>query len=263
MTGDAPSSAASLSEREGNVWDSDTYGQNARFVTSYGDAVLDLLAPVAGERVLDLGCGDGVHLKQLTDAGVIAVGIDTSESFVATAREAKHDARLMSGETMTFDAEFDAVFSNAAIHWMKDKTAVCRSAARALRPGGRFVGEFGGHGNVAAIVTALHAVSDAMDGDPVLAQPGTYPTVQEFRADLEAAGFAVSHIETFYRPTPLPTGIRGWLQTMRVPYFAQFGMREAEAYDRVEAALSHTLCDGDGQWMADYVRLRFVAHLPS
>ncbi len=252
-----------LAEREGNSWDTATYGDNARFVTRYGDAVLDLLAPVAGERILDLGCGDGVHLKQMADAGVTAVGVDTSESFVATATEAGLDARLMSGEAMTFEGEFDAVFSNAAIHWMKDKAAVCRSAARALKPGGRFVGEFGGHGNVAAIVTALHAVGDAMGGDPALAQPGTYPTQGEFKGDLEAAGFTVSVIETFYRPTPLPTGIRGWLKTMRAPFFAQFGAREQEAYDRVEAALSHTLRDHSGQWMADYVRLRFAAHMPA
>lgn len=252
-----------LAEREGNTWDSAIYGENTRFVTSYGDAVLDLLAPVSGERILDLGCGDGIHLKQLSDAGVTAIGVDTSESFVATAQDAGHDARLMSGEAMTFEREFDAVFSNAAIHWMKDKAAVCQSTARALKPGGRFIGEFGGHGNVAAIVTALHAVSDAMGGDPVLAQPGTYPTVVEFRAHLEEAGFSVSHIETFYRPTPLPTGIRGWLKTMRAPYFAQFGEREAEAFDKVESALSHTLRDRSGGWMADYVRLRFAAHLPS
>lgn len=252
---------STLTERESNTWDTTTYDRNARFVTHYGNAVLDLLAPVAGERILDLGCGDGIHLKQLVEAGATAVGVDTSQSFVDTAHEAGHDVRLMSGEAMTFENDFDAVFSNAAIHWMKDKAAVCRCAARALKPGGRFVGEFGGHGNVAAIVTALHAVSDTMGGDAVLAQPGTYPTISEFRTDLEAAGFTVTHIETFYRPTPLPTGIRGWLQTMRAPFFAQFGTREAEAYDRVEAALSHTLRDGSGNWMADYVRLRFAANL--
>ncbi|MDA8869793.1 methyltransferase domain-containing protein [Rhizobiaceae bacterium] len=247
---------------EANSWNTQSYDRDTRFVTDYGNAVVDLLAPKAGERILDLGCGDGPLMATIAQSGAEVVGVDTSENFIATAKAAGHDARLMDGEALTFDSEFNAVFSNAAIHWMLDKPAVCRSAARALKPGGRFVGEFGGHGNVAAVVSVMYAVGEAMGGDVSLAQPGTYPTVKAFATMLTEAGFDVHSIETFARPTPLPNGMESWLRVMRAPFFAQFGEREDEAYARVLRALEPSLCDGEGTWHADYWRLRFDARLP-
>ena len=134
---------------------------------------------------------------------------------------------------------------------------------RALKPGGRFVGEFGGFGNVAAIVTALQAVGREMEGDPDLATPWFFPTVEQYQALLEAEGFSVEKIVSFYRPTPLPTGMKAWLKVMCSPFFDQFGDRSNEALDKVEAALKFSLCDHQGNWYADYVRLRVRAVLPA
>src|SRR4051812_34793970 len=133
------------------TWDARRYADNARFVSDLGASVVELLGPRAGERILDLGCGDGALTLKLFDAGAMVVGVDASPEFVEAARAAGVDAQLMDGQRLTFRDEFDAVFSNAALHWMPDAAAVVRGVASALRPGGRFVGEFGGHGNVAAI----------------------------------------------------------------------------------------------------------------
>ncbi len=242
-------------------WDSESYQRDTGFVSAYGEDVLGWLEPKAGERILDLGCGDGVLTRKLIDAGADVVGIDLSESFVASAQAAGIDARLMNGEKLTFDHEFDAVFTNAAMHWMLEKQAVVDGVARALKPGGRFAGEFGGFGNVAALLSTMRAVGDFMGGDPEIAQPGEYPTVKAFSAMLEQGGFRIDNITTFYRPTPLPNAVRSWLEVMRKPFFEQFGDREEEAYERVIAALKPCLCDDEGNWIADYVRLRFRATL--
>lgn len=242
-------------------WDSKSYQRDTGFVSVYGEDVLGWLEPKAGERILDLGCGDGFLTQKLVDAGATVVGVDLSESFVETARVGNIDAHVMDGENLTFDKEFDAVFTNAAMHWMLDKQAVVDGVARSLKSGGRFAGEFGGFGNVAALLSTMRAVGDFMGGDPEIAQPGEYPTVKAFTAMLEKGGFAVEDITTFYRPTPLPNAVRSWLEVMRKPFFEQFGDREEEAYERVIKALKPCLCDDEGNWIADYVRLRFRARL--
>ena len=241
------------------TWKSDSYQHNTGFVSAYGEDVLSWLGAKSGERILDLGCGDGILTRKIGDLGVDVVGVDASPSFVETACAAGLDVRLMDGQALTFNDEFDAVFSNAALHWMLDPQAVLEGVVRALKPGGRFVGEFGGFGNVAAVSTAMQAVGAEMGGNLALAGPWFFPTVSQYSTMLEANGFAVEEITTFYRPTPLPTGIRGWLQVMRGPFFEQFGDRSEEAFAKVEAALRPSLCDHEGQWIADYVRLRFNA----
>ena len=242
------------------TWASDTYQANAGFVSAYGRDVLGWLDAKPGECILDLGCGDGALTRDIAAAGAEVVGVDASESFVATARAQGIDARVMDGQRLDFEREFDAVFTNAALHWMLDGEAVVAGVARALRPGGRFIGEFGGFGNVAAINAVMNAVGEAM-GRPARADWKFFPTVERYRAMLEAEGFEVEEIVSFYRPTELPTGLRGWLRIMRAPFFEQFGEREAEAYDRVERALATALRDERGRWFADYVRLRFRARL--
>ncbi|MDD9908754.1 MAG: methyltransferase domain-containing protein [Ahrensia sp.] len=245
----------------GQTWNSESYQRDTGFVSAYGEDVLSWLAPQPGERILDIGCGDGVLTKKLVDLGAETVGIDASASFIESAKETGIDARLMDAQRLTFEDEFDAVFTNAAMHWMLDKPAVIAGVGRALKPNGRFAGEFGGFGNVAALVSTMRAVGDLMGGDPELAQPGEYPTVRAFSKMLEEGGFVVEDITTFYRPTPLPHAVRSWLKVMRGPFFEQFGDREEEAYDHVEKALAPCLRDDQGQWFADYVRLRFRARL--
>lgn len=244
-------------------WSSDTYQDNVRFVSDLGAGVVEWLDPKPGERILDLGCGDGVLTVRLVESGADVVGADASEDFIRAAREKGIDARLADGHALPFAREFDAVFSNAALHWMTQPEAVIAGVARALKPGGRFVAEFGGFGNVAAYCAAIRAVGEAMGSDVSLDEPWFFPTEEQYSGMLEAAGFSVDRIVRFARPTPLPTGARGWLEIMRAPFFDQFGERREEALDKVIGAVEPSLRDDTGQWFADYVRLRFTAKLSS
>jgi SAM-dependent methyltransferase len=244
------------------TWTPDSYDTNARFVSDLGADVLDWLAPRPGEHILDLGCGDGALTERLVAAGATVVGVDISGPLMEAALARGLDVREMDGEQLAFGAEFDAVFSNAALHWMVRPRAVIAGVARALKPGGRFVGEFGGHGNVAAIVTAMRAVGLARGANMELAGPWFFPTPGEYAALLAEGGFAVDRIGLYPRPTPLPTGMAGWLQTFRKPFFDQFSGPEREAViAEVEELLRPSLCDESGNWTADYVRLRFAATL--
>lgn len=243
-------------------WDSATYQHHTPFVSALGKDVVALLNPQPGERILDLGCGDGVLTRELKDAGATVVGVDASPDFVASAQARGIDAHVMDAHALAFDREFDAVFTNAALHWMPDPEAVAAGVARALKPGGRYVGECGGLGNVAAISAALRAVAVAYDLPGELAAPWTHLSAAEYSAILEQAGFTVDHAEVFARPTPLPTGVRGWFESIRAGFFDLCGDRREEALDYAQDLLSGVLRDRAGQWFADYTRLRFVAHLP-
>ncbi|MFO1130768.1 MAG: class I SAM-dependent methyltransferase [Hyphomicrobiales bacterium] len=243
-------------------WSAGSYDTHARFVSDLAGGVVDWLAPKAGERILDVGCGDGVLTAELRDRGVDVVGVDSSEDFVNAAKARGLDARLMDGEALDFGPEFDAVFSNAALHWMPKADAVVSGIARALKPGGRFVAEFGGHGNVAAIVTAMRAIGQRRGGDLSLATPWYFPAPQTYQALLEDHGFIVRRIALIPRPVVLKTGIEGWLMLFRKPFFAQFGSDARKALDEAIELLRPALCDADGNWTADYVRLRVEAVKP-
>lgn len=243
-------------------WKPDRYAEHAPFVPLLGLPVLGLLNPQPGERILDVGCGDGVLSARIIEAGAAVVGVDGSPDMVAAARQRGIDARLADAFALTFEAEFDAAFSNAALHWMKrDPDAVLKGVRRSLKPGGRFAGELGGHGNGAAITVALlavltrHGVQDA-----AFLNPWYFPTTDEYRAKLEAAGFQVDSIEPFPRPVILPTDMRGWLETFAGPFFQALPPQERSgALDEVVGLLRPALCDAEGRWTVDYVRLRFLA----
>jgi trans-aconitate methyltransferase len=251
-------------QKNAQEWNADRYAQNAHFVPALGQPVLDLLKPRAGERILDLGCGDGVLTEKITVAGATAVGVDASADMIAAAKRRGLDAFVMDGRNLTFNHEFDAVFSNAALHWMKsDPDAVIAGVRRALKPGGRFVAEMGGHGCVAAITVALLTVLQRRGIDTQSLIPWYFPTVDDYRSRLERAGFAVDYIELIPRPTPLPTAMEGFFATFAEPFFKQVpadqrGAARAEAID----LLRPVLCDEQGRWTADYIRLRFAAHVP-
>lgn len=240
-------------------WSASSYDAHARFVSDLAGGVLDWLAPKSGERILDLGCGDGVLTAELAAAGAEVVGVDSSEDFVATCEARGLDVRLMDGEALTFDNEFDAVFSNAALHWMTRPERVISGIRRALKPQGRFVAEFGGHGNVAAIMTALEAMAVRHGVDSSLAHPWFFPTAEIYRTMLEKDGFEVKRIALIPRPTPLKTGMAMWLKLFRTPFFDQFGAKSDQVVRETEDLLRCALCDARSNWTADYVRLRVEA----
>ena len=243
-------------------WDPDRYRQNAGFVAELGMPVVDLLAPQRGERILDLGCGDGALTAKLVAMGCAVTGCDASEAQIRKAREEGLDAHVMDGQTLTFDREFDAVFSNAALHWMKKPDAVIAGVEKALKPGGRFVGEFGGAGNVQTLRTALRTAVAVHGVDPDEADPWYFPTVEDYRTRLEAAGFAVRSIELIDRPTPLPGDVDGWLATFGESFLNRLDPAiRGETVAALRASLRPVLTDPNGVWIADYVRLRFSAVL--
>jgi len=247
----------------GQQWDPASYARNARFVAELGESLIEWLAPRAGERVLDLGCGDGALSQRLVALGCRVTGVDASPAFVDAASAAGLDARVMDGQALAFAPEFDAVFSNAALHWMKDPDAVIDGVRRALLPGGRFVAEFGGRGNVASIVDALGTVLARRGIDARSLNPWYFPGPDEYRARLAAGGLDVRRIELFERPTPLPGAIEDWLKTFAGTFLAPLPEPErAGALDELRAALAPALQRDDGSWFADYVRLRVVAFRP-
>ncbi len=242
-------------------WNAAGYAANAHFVPALGQAVLDLLQPQRGERVLDLGCGDGVLTEKLVAAGAVVVGIDNAPDMIAAARRRGLDARMMDSRALTFANEFDAVFSNAALHWIKDDPdAPIAGAFRALKSGGRFVGELGGHGCVASITVALLAALERRglaEADSYI--PWYFPTVDEYETRLLRAGFLPQSVQLIPRPTPLPTGMRGWLETFANPFCAALPQEERSSFlDEVTARLKPVLCDTQGRWTADYMRVRFA-----
>ena len=239
-------------------WSAERYAQHAAFVPAFGASLLEWLAPRSGERVLDLGCGDGTLTRQIAERGAAVVGVDASSDFVSAARKAGIDARLGDATALAFDGEFDAVFSNAVLHWVPDQDAALSGIFRALRPGGRFVAEFGGHGCIAAIMLAVTVALERRGR--VLRSPWYFPTADEYSAKLTAHGFTIESIELYPRLTPLPTGIRGWLATFAGPMIDVLPVGErASAVDDVEGLLRPVLCDREGHWTADYVRLRVGA----
>jgi trans-aconitate methyltransferase len=242
------------------TWDPASYARNARFVSDLGSPVVELLAPRPGERILDLGCGDGALTKKLVDLGCEVVAIDSSAPQVEAARKLGLDARVMGAEDLPFHEEFDAVFSNAVLHWIKNADLMIAGVFRSLKPGGRFVAECGGYGCVDKVKTALVQALNrrGMDGEGRV--PWYFPTPGDYATRLERAGFRVDSIALIPRPTPLPGDIIGWLEVFAQSFLHGLDDTARKEYlQEVRATLEPQLLDDTGTWIADYVRLRFAA----
>jgi trans-aconitate methyltransferase len=243
-------------------WSAARYAATAHFVPAFGAPVVELLAPQPGERILDLGCGDGVLTAKIAAAGADVVAVDAAPDMVAAARAKGLEARVMPGQRLVFEREFDAVFSNAALHWMRPPETVIAGVARALKPGGRFVAEMGGHNNTAAIQVAFRAVLAKRGIEALSRSPWYFPSAGAYRSKLEAAGFRVDEIAIIPRPTPLEAGFAAWLDTFADDFFIPLAPADrAAAKQEVIDLLQPILRDETGLWIADYVRLRFRATL--
>ena len=245
-------------------WDPVRYARHASFVAVNGESVLEWLALRPGERILDLGCGDGRLTLKLAEAACDVVGVDASPEQIEAARRLGLNAQFADARSLPFRDEFDVVFSNATLHWVKDARAAAASVFNSLRPGGRFVGEMGGAGNVAAIRNALHDELGHRGIDPVPLDPWYFPTPDEYRRVLEDAGFRVLRIAIIPRPTTLPTDLAGWLETFAGSFAAALPEADRTAlFAAVQERVRPALQQADGSWcLADYTRVRFAALKP-
>ncbi len=247
-----------------NTWNAPLYNQKHSFVSEYGKSLIPLLEPQPGESILDIGCGTGHLTKAIAESGAHVVGIDSSSSMIETARTTYPDLEFLVADArnFSFPTPFDAIFSNAALHWIPEAEEVVRCIATALKPGGRFVAEFGGKGNIATIIATLQqslreiAYMEADFG-------WYYPSIGEYTSLLEQYGLAVQMALLFDRPTKLEDGekgLRNWLLMFRGDMLQSMSdeMR-SQVIERTEAKARDLLFKED-HWIADYRRLRVVAY---
>jgi len=246
-------------------WNAELYDNKHAFVSQYGEGVLELLDVKPGERILDLGCGTGDLAKLIWEHGADILGIDASPDMIAKAK-AKYpelDFSVGNGTDFHFDELFDAVFTNAVLHWIHDADGVIKSVYNVLKTGGRFVGEFGGKDNNKLMLAAASTVLNKygyIKGDVII--PWYFPSTAEYASRLEAGGFRVTFTSHFDRPTLLQDGRDGMVR-----WFDMFG---SSLFQKIPAAeltqilneitdLLQPTNEVDGEWYADYKRLRFVA----
>jgi SAM-dependent methyltransferase len=238
-------------------WDAGDYARVGSFVAELGAAALDLLDPRPGERILDIGCGEGTLTNKIIERGATVLGIDASPEMVAAARAKGVDALLLPAEDMQFFTEFDAAFSNATLHWVLQKEQAARAILRALKPGGRFAGEMGGEGNIARLQEVVDEEMILRGYVPPIDAHNWYPAPEEFAAVYEAAGFREIDARLIERPTPLAHGVAAWVTTFRKGWLDRANVPEAE-----RAELAASVADRFGDGPADYVRLRFIMRKP-
>jgi trans-aconitate methyltransferase len=246
-------------------WNAELYDNKHAFVSQYGESVLELLDVKSGERILDLGCGTGDLAKQIQEHGAEVIGIDASPEMIAKAKVKypELDFSVANATSFHFDEAFDAVFTNAVLHWIHDADGVIKSVYDVLKPGGRFVGEFGGKGNNQLMLAAASTVlrnRGYIKGE--IAIPWYFPSTADYAAKLEAGGFRVTFTSHFDRPTLLQDGREGivkWFNMFGSALFQQISAAELQQIMNEITDLLQPTNEIDGQWYADYKRLRFVA----
>lgn len=239
-------------------WNASDYSRVGGFVAELGGAALDLLDPQPGERILDVGCGEGTLTRKIVERGAVVLGIDNSPEMIAAARAKGVDALLVAAQDMQFFAEFDAAFSNATLHWVLEKEQAARAIFRALRPGGCFAGEMGGEGNLKALREALDEELVIRGYVPPLEASNWYPSPDEFAAVFETDGFEQIDARMIERPTPIDHGVAEWVTTFRRGWLDRAAVPEGE-----RAEIAAAVADRIGSNVADYVRLRFIMRKPA
>jgi trans-aconitate methyltransferase len=251
-----------------NQWNAAEYDAKHAFVYEKAKGLVDLLAPKAGERILDLGCGTGALTAEIAVRGATVLGVDRSEEMIAQARKKFPALRFeaLDAKELQFKvdkAEFDAVFSNAVLHWIPEAGQVIARVAWGLKPGGRFVAEFGGKGNIQKLVEGFKRAFAALGmRPPDGVSPWFYPSVAEYAALLEKHGLEVREASLFDRPTVLEEGERGlenWIRVFRQTFLEKMGEENAQRWiQEVERQCRGELFH-DGNWVLDYRRLRIAA----
>jgi trans-aconitate methyltransferase len=239
-------------------WNAADYARVGSFVAELGEAALDLLDPQPGERILDVGCGEGTLTKKIVARGAIVLGVDNSPDMILAARAKGIDAVLMDAADIAFTSEFDAAFSNATLHWVLEKEQAARAIFPALDPGGRFAGEMGGEGNLASLREALDEELIIRGYVPPAEASNWYPSTQEFAAVYEAAGFEQIDARLIERPTPIEAGLAEWVTTFRKGWLDRAQVPEDE-----RAQIGAAVADRLSSNVADYVRLRFIMRKPN
>lgn len=246
-----------------NSWNPELYEARHSFVWQFGEGVIELLDPKPGEKILDLGCGTGQLTQKIAERGAEVTGLDASPEMIGQARQNYPRLRfvLEDAANMRLEGEFDAVFSNAALHWMLDATGVAQAVARALRPGGRFVAELGGKGNIAEIEQAIATVAIRHHGDSAPKKRTFYPCIGEYAGVVEGCGLEVRLAQLFDRLTPLEgaQGMENWIRQFKWYHFDTLPGGEADDAVCETVELLRGSLFRDGQWFADYRRLRIVA----
>jgi len=250
---------------EQNNWNSDLYDNKLSFVAGYGKDVMELLKPQPGEKILDLGCGTGTLTNELAASGAEVTGIDLSEAMLQQARENYPQIAFIQADASNFqlDDKFDAVFSNAALHWVKNAEGAVSSIWEALKERGRFVAEFGGFGNIGRVEKTIQEVLREDYGiDAAARNPWYYPSIGQYSSILENQGFLVTYAHLFDRPTKQADGDAGlgyWLDGFAGIFFEGLTADEKhQAYERIKNKLRPELFV-DGSWYVDYKRIRVVA----
>ena len=241
-------------------WNAEQYQKDASFVAQLGTPVLELLAPQSAEKILDLGCGDGRLTWQIQNRNCEVLGIDSSASMIAKAQEKGLKARVLSAEKIDYHRQFDAVFTNAVLHWVDDIDTVITNVYHALKTNGRFIGEFGGQGNIQALISQMSAIFQEFTEFGEFNNPWYFPSTEEFALVLEQKGFLVQYIELISRPTLLKSGIENWLEIFTNRISNHLSIEQKKIFiTEVTKKLRPLIFSETKGWIADYVGIRFKA----